>query len=94
MKLRLEKKNLHVELPRASYIKLRIASFERELGASEVFAGFTALIANQDERAFQILDELALMKYRGTLQKHINSQMLSDVDSALLYDLMEKGETP
>ncbi len=86
------KRNLHVEVPKASYVKLKIASFERQLTTQDVFAGFTALIASQDERAFQILDELALMKHRGTLQKAIEGEAMSDTERDLLYDLMEKGQ--
>jgi hypothetical protein len=88
------KRNVHVELPKSSYVKLKIASFERQLTTQDVFSGFTAMIADQDERAFQLLDELALMKHKGTLQKHVDGQELSDVDRALLYDLMEQGPKP
>jgi hypothetical protein len=86
------KRNIHVELHKSSYVKLKIASFERQLTTQDVFAGFTAMIASQDERAFQLLDELALMKHNGTLNKHIDGQVMSDVDRELLYDLMERGE--
>lgn len=85
------KRNIHVELPKSSYVKLKIASFERQLTTQDVFAGFTAMIANKDERAFQLLDELALMKHKGTLQQHVEGQEMSDVDRELLYDLMEQG---
>ena len=86
------KKNVHIELSKASYVKFKIASFERQLTTQDVFAGFTALIASKDERAFQILDELALMKYRGTLQKTVDGEAMSDADRDLLYELMEKGQ--
>lgn len=85
------KRNIHIEIPKSSYVKLKIASFERELSTQDVFAGFTAMIASKDEKAFQILDELALMKFKGTLQKHVDGQEMSDVDRELLYDLMEQG---
>lgn len=85
------KRNIHVELPKASYVKLKIASFERQLTTQDVFAGFTAMIAKQDEKAFQLLDELALMKHKGTLQKYVEGQEMSDVDRELLYDMMEQG---
>lgn len=87
------KRNLHIELQKSSYVKLKIASFERQLTTQDVFAGFTAMIASQDERAFQLLDELALMKHRGMLQKHVDGQEMSDVDRELLYDIMEQGRS-
>ncbi len=85
------KRNIHIELPKASYVKLKIASFERQLSIQDIFSCFTTMIAKQDEKAFQLLDEMALMKYKGHLQKYIEGQEMSDVDRELLYDMIEQG---
>jgi hypothetical protein len=84
------KKNLHIEVPKSSYVKFKIASFERQLTSQDVFAGLVALIASQDEKAFQILDELALMKFKGTLKSTIDGHVMSEVDRDMLYDIMEQ----
>jgi hypothetical protein len=50
------------------------------------------MIASQDERAYKILDELALMKYNGSLKNFIDGDTMSDVDRELLYEMMERED--
>lgn len=88
-----DKKNIHTHITKAAYIKFKIAAFERQLTTQDVFAGFVSLIAGHNERATKLLDDLALMKYQGTLKQHIDSQVMSEVDRDLLYELMESSES-
>ncbi len=88
------KRNIHVVLPQACYIKTKIATFERQLTLQDTLGGFVALLAEGDERAVSILDELALLKYNGKLRERIEHGTLSDVDRDLLYDMLETaGDT-
>lgn len=88
------KRNIHVVLPQTSYVKTKIATFERQLTLQDTLGGFVALLAEGDERAVSILDELALLKYNGKLRERIEHGSLSDVDRDLLYDMLETaGDT-
>lgn len=87
------KRNIHIVLPQTSYIKTKIATFERQLTLQDTISGFAALIAEGDERAISILDELALLKYGGHLRERIERGVPSQVDSDLLYDMLENIET-
>lgn len=86
------KKSVHVDMPRTSYIKFKIATFERQLSIQDTLAGFVSMIASQDERAYKILDELALMKYNGSLKNFIDGVTMSEVDRELLYEIMERED--
>ncbi len=86
------KKSVHVDMPRTSYVKFKIATFERQLSVQDTLAGFVSMIASQDERAYKILDELALMKYNGSLKNFIDGDTMSDVDRELLYEMMERED--
>lgn len=83
------KRNIHVVLPQTSYVKTKIATFERQLTLQDTLGGFVALLAEGDERAVSILDELALLKYNGKLKERIDRVSLSEVDRELLYDMLE-----
>ncbi len=85
------KRNIHVVLPQPSYVKTKIATFERMLTLQDTLGGFVALIAEGDERAISILDELALLKYNNQLKQRLEGA-LSPVDSDLLYDMLEDAE--
>ena len=85
------KRNIHVVLPQPSYVKTKIATFERQLTLQDTLGGFVALIAEGDERAISILDELALLKYNNQLKQRLEGA-LSPVDSDLLYDMLEDAE--
>ncbi len=88
------KRNIHVVLPQTSYVKTKVATFERQLTLQDTLGGFVALLAEGDERAISILNELALLKYNGKLRERIERGSLSDVDRDLLYDMLETaGET-
>lgn len=88
------KRNIHVVLPQTSYIKTKIATFERQLTLQDTLGGFVALLAEGDERAVSILDELALLKYNGKLKDRLERGSLSEVDRELLYDMLETaGDT-
>ena len=65
------KRNIHVVLPQTSYVKTKIATFERQLTLQDTLGGFVALLAEGDERAVSILDELALLKYNGKLKDRL-----------------------
>lgn len=80
-------------LPQPSYVKTKIATFERQLTLQDTLGGFVALIAEGDDRAISILNELALLKYSGTLRERLEGGALSQVDSNLLYDMLECAET-
>lgn len=89
-----QKRNIHVVLPQTSYVKTKIATFERNLTIQDTVGGFVALLAEGDERALSILDDLALLKYNGKLRERIDRGSLSEVDRELLYDMLETaGET-
>lgn len=83
------KRNIHVVLPQTSYVKTKIATFERQLTLQDTLGGFVALLAEGDERAVSILDELALLKYNGKLKERVDRGSLSEVDRELLYDMLE-----
>ena len=83
------KRNIHVVLPQTSYVKTKIATFERQLTLQDTLAGFVAFLADGDDRAVSILNELALLKYNGKLRERIEHEALSDVDRDLLYDMLE-----
>lgn len=83
------KRNVHVVLPHTSYVKTKIATFERQLTIQDTLGGFVALLAEGDERALSILDELALLKYNGKLRERLERGSLSEVDRDLLYDMLE-----
>lgn len=83
------KRNIHVVLPQTSYVKTKIATFERQLTLQDTLGGFVALLAEGDERAVSILDELALLKYNGKLKDRVDRGSLSEVDRELLYDMLE-----
>ncbi len=85
------KRNIHVVLPQPSYVKTKIATFERMLTLQDTLGGFVALIAEGDERAISILDELALLKYNNQLKQRLEGA-LSPVDSDLLYDMLEDAD--
>jgi hypothetical protein len=88
------KRNIHVVLPQTSYVKTKIATFERQLTLQDTLGGFVALLAEGDERAVSILDELALLKYNGKLKDRVDRSSLSEVDRELLYDMLETaGDT-
>ena len=87
------KRNIHIVLPQQSYVKTKIATFERQLTLQDTLGGFVALIADGDDRAISILNELALLKYNGHLRDRIERSALSQVDSDLLYDMLESIET-
>jgi hypothetical protein len=87
------KRNIHIVLPQPSYVKTKIATFERQLTLQDTIGGFAALIAEGDDRAISILDELALLKYNGHLRERLEGGALSQVDSNLLYDMLERAET-
>lgn len=88
------KRNIHVVLPQTSYVKTKIATFERQLTLQDTLGGFVALLAEGDERAVSILDELALLKYNGKLKERVDQGSLSEVDRELLYDMLETaGDT-
>ena len=88
------KRNIHVVLPQTSYVKTKIATFERQLTLQDTLGGFVALLAEGDERAVSILDELALLKYNGKLKDRLERGSLSEVDRELLYDMLETaGDT-
>lgn len=88
------KRNIHVVLPQTSYVKTKVATFERQLTLQDTLGGFVAFLAEGDERAISILNELALLKYNGKLRDRIERGSLSDVDRDLLYDMLETvGET-
>lgn len=86
------KRNLHITLPRASYVKVKVATFERQLTLQDAISGFAAMVASGDDKAVAILDELALLKYNGTLKAKLEGGPLSDVDRALLYDVLESDD--
>ena len=86
------RRNIHIELPQPSYVKTKIATFERQLTLQDTFGGFVAFIAEGDDRAMSILDELARLKYNGHLRQRIEQGALSQVDSDLIYDMLESEE--
>lgn len=86
------KRNVHVVLPQPSYVKTKIATFERMLTLQDTLGGFVALIAEGDERAISILDELATLKYNNKLKERLDRGTLSPVDSDLLYDMLEDSD--
>lgn len=86
------KRNIHVVLPQASYVKTKVATFERQLTLQDTLGGFVAFLAEGDDRALSILNELALLKYNGKLRERIEHGSLSDVDRDLLYDMLESVE--
>ncbi len=87
------KRNIHVVLPQPSYVKTKIATFERMLTLQDTLGGFVALIAEGDERAISILDELALLKYNNQLKERLEKGALSPIDSDLLYDMLEDAKS-
>lgn len=88
------KRNIHVVLPQTSYVKTKIETFQRNLTIQDTLGGFVALLAEGDERAVSILNELALLKYNGKLKDRVDRGALSDVDRDLLYDMLEsEGDT-
>lgn len=80
-------------LPQSSYVKTKVATFERQLTLQDTLGGFVALVAEGDDRAISILDELARLKYNGKLHERIERGALSQVDSDLLYDMLESDDT-
>lgn len=88
------KRNIHVVLPQTSYVKTKVATFERQLTLQDTLGGFVALLAEGDDRAISILNELAVLKYNGKLRERIERGSLSEVDRDLLYDMLETvGDT-
>lgn len=85
------KRNIHVVLPQTSYVKTKIETFQRNLTIQDTVGGFVALLAEGDERALSIIDDLALLKYNGKLRERIDRGSLSDVDRELLYDMLENA---
>jgi hypothetical protein len=86
------KRNIHIVLPQTSYVKTKVATFERQLTIQDAFSGFVAFLADGDDRAISILNELALLKYNGKLRERIEHGSLSEVDRNLLYDMLESVE--
>ncbi len=88
------KRNIHVVLPQTSYVKTKVATFERQLTLQDTLGGFVAFLAEGDERAVSILNELALLKYNGKLRERIEHGAMSEVDRDLLYDMLESVGEP
>lgn len=86
------KRNVHVVLPHTSYVKTKIETFQRQLTLQDTLAGFVAFLAEGDERAVSILDDLALLKYNGKLKERVERGSLTEVDRDLLYDMLETTE--
>ena len=84
------RRNVHVAFPRGPYVKLKIATFERQLSINEAIAGFAALVATNDSSAYAVLNRLAQLKYDGRLDDKMRGA-LSDADRDMLYDLMEEA---
>lgn len=85
-----KRRSVHVSVPKVSYVKLKIATFERQLTIQNTLAGFAAFVAMQDARAMELLDELAMMKLKGTLEDHANNRSMSEFDRDLIYNLIEE----
>lgn len=86
------KKDFHVEIPYATYVRMKIACFERQMNPSEFLGGICTLIARDDSHAFKILDDLALLKYRGLLHEYIFDQPMDDAERERLYAQLEEQD--
>ncbi len=84
-------REVHLTLPMTTFVKLKMATFERQLSMKEAVAGFMSMVADEDKRAIGILNDLALMRYRGELKGWIERRKLSNTDTDLLYEMLEKG---
>lgn len=79
-------------LPQQAYVKTKIATFERQLTLQDAVSGFIAAVADGDDRAVSLLDEIALLKYNGTLQERLINVKMSKAQSDLLYTMLESED--
>ena len=87
-----DKRNIHIMLPQQAYVKTKIATFERQLTLQDAVSGFIAAVADGDDRAVSLLDEIALLKYNGTLQERLINVKMSKAQSDLLYTMLESED--
>lgn len=89
-----EKKGVHIQLRKQTHSGFRQALFEKGVSMQAAFEEFAYLVANKDQRACRIVEELRQKKIRGEIESYKNKNAsVDELDHDTLYDLIGNKET-
>ena len=78
------KKSVHINLTKRTHSEFRKELFDHSLSMQEVFEYFASLVASNDERATEIINEAKNIKRTKTLEK-LNKNEVDDLYDAISH---------
>ena len=96
-KLFTDKKNLHIDIDRTSYIELRKLAFEYGISMQQIYNEIARLIAAHDPRMMRAIEEYVMRKIHDDVQNTIknikkNDVKINELDHDTIYNLIDEGK--
>lgn len=88
-----DKKSIHIKMPKEIHVKLREKLLRHNLTMQDVLLECIEIILTEDRRlGASIIDRVVEKKIAGELRKVRTMQQMGELDSDMLYSLLEKSE--
>lgn len=88
-----DKKSVHIKLPKDTHVKLREKLLRHNLTMQDVILECVEILLTDDRRGEAIIDRVVEKKIRGELRKIRDLKPVGELDSDMLYSLMERSGT-
>lgn len=87
-----DKKGVHIKLNKTTHAEFRKKMFDKGLTMQWAFEEFASLVGKGDKRALKIIDDLAIKKLKGEIERYTSKEPVDELDHDALYHLIEQEE--